>query len=292
VDSGQCPFPFRPGFPYGRRFLSELRPHRLLFSHAHGGQYLLGDYDPHNLAFKPYEHGRFNHGPVAPGGVHAPSAAADGQGGAFNILNINEGKTRKDWDHIFSLAQHLTLSPDKHLRIEPVAAVTSLRGASQHVGQNVLPANKEIVLDAVKGNTVELDVEIAPQTASWVQLNVLRSPNAEEHTSITFYNYDRTINVWYRPRSVIVLDGSRASTLSDVIARPPEMAEMERGAEPLRLRVFIDRSVVEVFANGKQYLAMRVYPGRQDSIGVSLRAQGQDALLNRLDAWQMKSIYD
>jgi beta-fructofuranosidase len=66
---------------------------------------------------------------------------------------------------------------------------------------------------------------------------------------------------------------------------------LERKAEPLRLQVFIDRSVVEVFANGKQYLAMRVYPNRQDSLGVSLRAQGQDAVLKKLDAWQMKSIW-
>ena len=61
--------------------------------------------------------------------------------------------------------------------------------------------------------------------------------------------------------------------------------------EPLKLRVFIDRSVVEVFVNGKQCVAVRVYPGREDSVGVSLRAQGQDAALKSLDAWQMKNIY-
>lgn len=65
---------------------------------------------------------------------------------------------------------------------------------------------------------------------------------------------------------------------------------MEKG-EPLRLRVFIDKSVVEVFANGRQCVALRVYPGREDSLGVSLRAQGKDAQLRSLDAWQMKSIY-
>jgi beta-fructofuranosidase len=48
---------------------------------------------------------------------------------------------------------------------------------------------------------------------------------------------------------------------------------------------------VEVFANEKLYLAMRVYPGRADSLGVSVRAQGQDAVLRKLDAWQMKSIW-
>ena len=66
---------------------------------------------------------------------------------------------------------------------------------------------------------------------------------------------------------------------------------MERGAGPLKLRVFIDHSVVEVFVNGKVYLALRVYPGRKDSVGVAVRAQGQAALLKRLDAWPMQSIW-
>jgi len=61
--------------------------------------------------------------------------------------------------------------------------------------------------------------------------------------------------------------------------------------ELLSLRVFIDKTIVEVFVNGKQCVALRVYPGRVDSVGVSLRAQGRDALLKSLDAWQMKSIY-
>jgi sucrose-6-phosphate hydrolase SacC (GH32 family) len=55
--------------------------------------------------------------------------------------------------------------------------------------------------------------------------------------------------------------------------------------------VFLDRSVVEVFVNETAYLAMRVYPGRTDSLGVSLSAQGQDGVLNKLDAWQMQSIW-
>ena len=262
----------------------------LLFSHTRGGQYLLGDYNPGQLKFTPYNHGRFNHGLVAPAGVHAPSAASDTKGGVINILNINEGKTPSGWDHIFSLAQRLSLGPDQRLRIEPVAAVASLRGPRQHTELTVLPANQEVVLGAIKGDTMELDVEIDPKTASWVQLNVLRSPNTEEQTTLTFYNYDRHVNPWFHRRSVVSLDGSRSSTLPDVVARPPEMAEIERGSEPLRFRVFLDRSVVEVFVNGRLYLAMRVYPGRPDSLGVSLRAQGQGAVLKRLDAWPMQSI--
>lgn len=260
------------------------------FSHSLGGQYVLGDYDRAQLKFKPYEQGRFNHGVVSPGGVHAPSAASDGRGGVINILNINDGKPSEDWDQIMSLAQHLTLGEDKRLRIQPVEAVASLRTGHRHLGETVIPANHDLVLASIQGNTLELDLEIDPRLARWVQLNVLRSPDAEEQTSITFYNYDRKLSIWYHTQGVICLDGSRSSTNPEAWIRPPERAILERKDEPLKLRVFIDRSVVEVFAGGKQYLAMRVYPDRKDSLGVSLRAQGQSAVLNKLDCWTMKSI--
>ena len=276
----------------------------LSFSHTFGGQYLLGDYNQQSHKFKPYAHGRFNHGTVSPGGVHAPSAAADGKGGVINILNINDAKPSPEWDQIMSLAQWLTLGPDSQLRIQPVGALASLRGTHQHVGETVMPANKDLVLDSIQGNSLELEAEIDPQLSRWVQLNVLRSPNAEEQTSIIFYNFDRKLSIWYDTKAVICLDGTRSSTLPDVWLRPPERAEVDYGSrdwnsaptattpgKPLKLRVFVDRSVVEVFVNGKHYLAMRVYPGRKDSVGVSIRAQGQDAVLKKVDAWQMKSIW-
>ena len=217
--------------------------------------------------------------------------AADGKGGVINILNINDGESSKEWDQIMSLAQQLTLGPDSLLQIAPVEAVESLRRDHQHIGETILPANKDLVLEAIKGNTMELSAEIDPKMSRWVQLNILRSPNAEEQTSITFYNYDRKLSVWYHTKGVICLDGTRSSTNPDVWIRPPESAVLERKDEALNLRVFIDRSVVEVFVNEKLYLAMRVYPGRDDSVGVSLRAQGQDATLKKLDAWQMQSIW-
>ena len=92
--------------------------------------------------------------------------------------------------------------------------------------------------------------------------------------------------------SLLTLDTSYASTLPGALSRAPETAPIRLDPdEPLQLRVFIDHSVVEVFANGKQCVAARVYPGRSDSTGVSLRAQGSPAVLRSLDAWKMKNIY-
>jgi len=280
-DAAAC-----PGFvPIGDKHLL------VSFSHTTGGQYLLGDYDLQRHRFRPIAQGRFNHGLVSPGGVHAPCVAVDPKGGVVNILNINDGKPSADWDQIMSLPQQLSLGSDAQLRLAPIDAISTIRGAHQHVGETRLPANEELPLEGIRGNALELSVEIDPMDARWVQLNVLRSPNAEEQTSITFFNYDRALSVWYHTPGMICLDGSRSSELNDVWLRPPEKTTLERGGQPLKLRVFIDRSVVEVFANEKRYLAMRVYPRREDSIGVSVRAQGRDAILKRVDAWQMKSVW-
>jgi hypothetical protein len=38
-------------------------------------------------------------------------------------------------------------------------------------------------------------------------------------------------------------------------------------------------------------MTVRVHPGREDSLGVRMRAQGCDAVLCSLEAWQMKNIW-
>jgi len=197
----------------------------------------------------------------------------------------------------------LTLLGRDELGQEPAGDIESLRTSHVELGPMTLPANREVVFEGVSGNAMEIDVEIDPKYARMIQINVLRSPGEEEFTRITFYKqrgyrdwqrYDgwEGKKVWAATASIITLDNARSSTLPDAGSRPPESAPFHLDpGEPLRLRIFIDKSIVEVFANGRQCVAARVYPGRDDSLGVSLRSQGQDAVLRSLDAYQMRSIY-
>ena len=61
--------------------------------------------------------------------------------------------------------------------------------------------------------------------------------------------------------------------------------------EPLELRVFVDKSIVEVFVNAKQCVAARVYPDRADSKGISFRSQGRPSEVTALEVWKMGTIY-
>ena len=283
-DDGACPY----FWPIGDRHML------LFFSHMSGGQYLLGDYDTDRDKFIVTHGAKFNFGPYGPSGVHAPSAAPDGKGGLVVIFNMNPGKPTAGWNQIMTLPRRLTVEGDEVL-MEPTGDIESLRRDHVHIGPTAMPANEEQVLDTVRGNAVEIAAEIDPGDAPMVELNVLRSPDRQEYTRIAFYRdrgYRDRVNGTDATSSLLTLDTSYSSIAPDALSRAPETAPVPlKKNETLKLRVFVDKSVVEVFANGRQCVAARVYPDRADSVGVSLRAQGQAAELRALDAWQMQDIY-
>lgn len=291
-DDGACPY-FWPIGPDGRYIL-------LHFSHMSGGKYLLGDYDTERDKFIVTDGGNFNHGPVSLGGVHAPSATPDGNGGVICLFNMNSGQIIKpgQYTELMTLPRLLTIGENGKLAMQPAGDIESLRGEHASAVAVVLPANEEIVLDNIQGDAIEMNFEIDLKEATNIEIGVLRSPGKEEYTRILFYKDGGYLNNDYAVygngiNSAIAIDNSMSSVARDVTPRVTETADVwMKGDELVNIRVFVDRSVVEVFVNNRQCIAVRAYPERDDAKGVSIRAQGSDALLNRIDAWQMKSIYN
>jgi len=297
-DDGACPY----FWPIGERYIL------LFFSHMSGGQTLIGDYDKSRDKFIVTSHHDFNFGAFGPGGLHAPSATPDGKGNIISIFNMNPAKETKGWDQIMTLPRRLSiLGDDKFerdlLKIEPAGDIESLRTNHQQIKDIPLIANEESVISDLNGNAMEIIVEIEIQNSPMIEMNVFRSPNKEEFTRISFYP-NRGYRDWERydqwepadriaaSEGLITIDSSYSSILPDVLSRSPETGPVFLNPEEdLELRVFIDKSVIEVFVNKKQCVSMRVYPGRKDSTGVSFKSQGKDTRIKSLDAWEMKSIY-
>lgn len=103
-----------------------------------------------------------------------------------------------------------------------------------------------------------------------IEMNVLRSPDKEEFTSIKFFK-DRGVDlVRTNPAlknqrwSLISLETAHSSILPDVISRAPELAPVYlKPNETLKLHIFIDKSIIEIFVNDKQVVTTRVYPGKK-----------------------------
>ncbi len=91
-DDGACPY----FLPIGDRYIL------LFFSHLTGGQYLLGDYDRQRDKFVVDAHGLCNFGAAFPGGVHAPTAAPDGEGGVIVLFNMNPAKPTLQEQRLFA----------------------------------------------------------------------------------------------------------------------------------------------------------------------------------------------
>jgi len=140
-------------------------------------------------------------------------------------------------------------------------------------------------------------------------LYVLRSPDARERTKISVYNHGHA-----KTNDTLQIDTSHSSRIMALVGRPPEIAPFRLSRNrKIQLRVFIDRSIIEVFAdNGecrtewafprkginylfpffpRQCAVARAYPEGKDSNGISLFSIAGDARILSLDVWQMRSIW-
>lgn len=295
-DDYACPY----FWPIGDRYILPF------YSHMSGGQYVLGDYDKVRDKFVVTSHGNFNFGPSGPSGMHAPSATPHGED-VIVIFNMNPGYPTRGWNQIMSLPLRLSLLNKNQIGIEPAGDIESLRLDHKRLEAMQIEPNKEYVLKGINGKSMEINAVIDPGKSQMIELNVLRSANKEEYTTIQIFPFKgysqgrsyvverggERVRSPKKPKGTfITLETSHSSILPDAQSRAPEIAEFDlQKDENIHLRIFIDRSVVEVFVNGLQMVAARVYPGLDNSSGVSLRSQGSACELISLDAWQMQDIW-
>lgn len=57
--------------------------------------------------------------------------------------------------------------------------------------------------------------------------------------------------------------------------------------ELLRLRIFLDKSMLEIYANRRQRVTQHIYPARPDSLGVAIFSRRGTTTVLAADAWDM-----
>ena len=276
--------------------------HVLLFaSHRRGPHYYVGSYADNK--FIPEHHRRMAFGETnftaRPGILNECQTLLDDNNRRILFTRISEARygcvqRASGWAGIMALPSVLSLAADNHLLVEPVPELESLRSEHQHIADLAIAPDSIVPLDPVTGNRLEIRAVFEWDDAEEFGLVVCCSPGGEEQTQIRF---NANPNHYYRreipPLRELILDVTRSSTRPDINNRESQRCHAAHVAgEPVELRVFIDRSVVEVFVNGgRYYLAKRIYPARPDSVGVRVFARGGKATLRSLDAWQMKAIW-
>ena len=107
-------------------------------------------------------------------------------------------------------------------------------------------------------------------------IKVCCSPGGEEQTLIYYDAAEKKLKVDTNKSSLT--EGSKS-----IEAGPLDLSSRE----PLKLRIFVDKSVVEVFANSRQAVMRRIYPSLKESVGVALFSRGGSANVATLEAWDM-----
>jgi beta-fructofuranosidase len=290
-QDGACPY----FLPIGDRHIL------LHYNHMGMPQYVIGRYDRERHLLIPHNQGQFSH--VA-NTLTAPSAAQDGSGGIYVLFNMNEHRDAGEWSGIVTLPRRLSLRgrSGSELEIRPAGDIESLRGREFSVPSAVLNAGEEFIVEGISGDCLEILASFEVPAGAALELRVLRSENAEEHTAVRLYKgaglhyldretYDGGWNTHYD--SVLALDTRYGSLSQGARLSPPDTADVDlEDGETITLRIFVDRSVVEAFVNDRQCVCKRVYPERTDSREISLIAWGTDIRMLRFRAWPIESIYD
>jgi len=264
------PLPSGPegGKPSGKHLM-------LFISHNKGCQYYVGNYKDDK--FFPDVHGRMTWQDNA---YFAPEALIDKNGRQIMWSWVFDDrpdsiKRFTGWTGTFGLPRSLWLGKDGKLRMQPVRELQNLRQNERVKNNLTIQSGSEIDLSDFGKELAELEITIQPGAATQVGVMVGCSSDGREQTLIY---YDAS-------EKKLTFDGTKSSL--DLGRKNIESApfELQKG-EALVLRIFVDKSIVEVFANDRQAIARSVYP-RLGGTGIKLFAKGGTVKIPSVKAWEI-----
>jgi beta-fructofuranosidase len=186
------------------------------------------------------------------------------------------------WAGVMSLPIEVSWLPEGALRLAPVDELKSLRREHWHFENLAVTAGDANQLGDVQGDCLEIEAVFEAEPSSEFGLRLRCSPDGQEQTRV----------VYAGGQERLVVEPNQAS-LSTVVDRDMHKAPLSLGADDrLRLRLFLDRSVLEVFANEHTCLASRIYPTRPDSLGLGLFVRAGKVTVKSLDIWTIASTWD
>jgi beta-fructofuranosidase len=206
----ECPNFFR----LGDKWILLISPHK-------NPEYFVGDMDWKRFRFTPEVHGTLD-----PGNAYASNISFDGDGNCLLWLwGRTNQPTSKGWNGVLCLPRILSLSNDGYLLQKPVRTEPFLRTDRQfRLPGPISATSKAVHLDhPLSGDTLDFQLQLSAQTATEVGLR-LRTGLGSKSLEISFQPQQGRLQV------------GLAKTL------------VSRGKD-IFLRVFLDKSVVEVFVN-------------------------------------------
>lgn len=163
---------------------------------------------------------------------------------------------------------------------EPVKELESLRGAGARW------SNKEIqpgsnLLKSYKGDAYELVAEFRSDTATASRFGFKVRTGSNQYTEV---GYDKAAGSLY-------VDRNHSGKSTSIQFPGKQTAPMEAKDGVVQMRIFVDRSSVEVFGNnGERVITDLIFPD-SDSQGMELFATGGNVTLNSLEWYPLSRVW-
>lgn len=264
------PLPSDPdgGKPSGKHLL-------LFISHNKGCQYYVGDY--RKDYFYPAIHGRMTWNDNA---YFAPEALIDDKGRQIMWSWVFDDRPDSlikynGWTGTYGIPRSLWLGEDGTLRMRPVKELEALRMNKKMLSNVTVKSGSEVKFNELGNELMELEVTIQPNTSTQYGIKVCVSDDGREETVVYYDPKDKKLKVDTRKSGV--------SFGRKIIEEAPLELMAE---EPLILRIFVDKSIVEVYANDRQAIARRIYPTLGGK-GISVFSNGGNVLIESIKAWEI-----
>ena len=235
----------------------------LCISHPLGCRYYLGDFKDEK--YRPEFHAMMNWEKIGNYGFYfAPESLLTGDGRRVMWAWLMK-KTSPTG--VQSLPRELELPEDGVLRIRPLRELQTLRYEEQTETNIIVKSGSVRALAGITGDANELRVSVASPLPAELRIDLLGDESGRDGMDI--------------------VTGSQRTTLAIGSIEPPfALAENE----DLTLRIFIDKNLVEVFANDRQAAAF-AHEHVRGNPNIRLSAKGGDAVVTELKSWKMKTIY-
>jgi len=234
-------------FRLGERWVLIVSPHGPV-------QYFTGRFDPEKPEFVPESRGVLD-----PGSFYAPNSLEHPQGRLLLWGWVTGFPGGRGWNGCLTLPRVLTGGEDG-LRQEPAPEIAKLRGRRRAVPGFRLDGGSR-ALDPIRGDALELAAVFRPEGAGAFGFRVRGSEDGSRSVTVRI------------GADHLEVDGAR----SPLTLRP---------GEGVRLRVFIDRSVVEAYAGGRA--VTRVVTAPAGDVAVRAFAEGGAVRIDEIQAWRMK----
>lgn len=242
--------------------------------------YMIGTYK--NRRFEMESVGSLDDG----GHFYAPQVFSDGAnrqvmfGWSWEGRN-EEAQVQAGWAGALTLPRVLTLDSDGKLRTEPHPLCARLLRFSKAVRSATIDekVQEEIAQAGIEGNSGRLDVTLEPGDAREMGLTFYASPDGREETRL----------LWRKEPGELVIDRSNSSLSGTQNTQEFRAPLKLKKNESLRLTLYLDRSMVEVYANGSCCMTTRVYPSLRESLGIRVTANGKKAILREM-VWRPIAI--